>query len=146
MNRLIVVSLLLGLGCARSTPAPTQPPVPVPVVLSVPRFPMVVTCYIGPANSGRSCTAGPVDGNPNVNPNATWKAGIRCGDSGGKISEIEWQLLGQRGESDLYRIVCRFPADDPSPQVTTKEVEFSGKRAIVFQDEFHTIVIDSPKQ
>lgn len=147
MIRLTIFSLLFVVGCARSTPGPTRPPVPVPAVSSVPRFPMVVTCYIGPADSGRSCSAGPVD-NPKVDvtSKATWKAGIRCGDTGGKISDIEWQLLGQRGESDLYRIVRRFPADDPSPQVTTKEVEFSGKRAVVFQDEDHTIVIDTPKQ
>ena len=104
---------------------------------------MALTCYIGPDGSGSSCTTQPIHIGPGVN---SWKAGVRCGVTGGKISDVEYEMLGQVDEGDRYRIVRRFPADDPSPQVKTKEVVFSGKRSIIFQDDFHCIVIDSPKK
>jgi hypothetical protein len=105
---------------------------------------MAITCFIGKLDSGRSCsTEGPKEPVP---AGVKVKASLRCGDTGGKISEIEWTFLGRRDGKDRYHLVRRFPVDDPGVAVSTKEIEFSGERVVVFQDDVHCIVVEPPKK
>src|SRR5437588_10706793 len=97
MSRLMLGLLLLIVSCSKSVPVLVISSPPAPAISLVPRFPMAVTCYIGSADSGRSCSSR-VD---HIGPGVTWwKGDVCCGDTGGKISDIEYEMLRQGDEGD----------------------------------------------
>lgn len=135
MRRSIGLLMLACLGC--------DSPAQVDLDSALPRHPAAVTCFIGRVDSGRRCSSR-IDTCPPAVADVTATFKLGCGDAGGPLSEIEWQFLGQRGESDLYRLIRRFPVDDSASETTVREVAYGGKRVIVFEDDVHCVVIEPP--
>ncbi len=69
---------------------------------------------------------------------------MTCGHPG-MVSEIEWSFLGRRGGKDKYRFTRRSPANSPTVANSQKEVEFEGRRVVVFEDDAQRIVMESPR-
>jgi hypothetical protein len=133
MGIVSTILVLLVAGCGE---------IPQPQVQNTaPRYPMVVTCFAGELDSRSKCSS--LVGDVVPRPSATFK--IACGTTGGDTTEIEWAFLGHRGDKDAYRLTHRFPANTPNPGVSSKEVEFTGKRIVVFQDTEHYTVVESPR-
>ena len=68
---------------------------------------------------------------------------MACGFPG-KVSELKWEFVGQRGAADLYRIARRFPSDTPNARTTTNTIAFTGKRVTVFADADQVVVMETP--
>ena len=66
--------------------------------------------------------------------------------SPGHESKLEWTFIGRNGDKDVYRFTfTRKTKKDSSSQTTaSKEVQFDGKKVIVFEDELHCVVMESP--
>lgn len=113
-------------------------------VQSQPRYVAVVTCFNGKLDSGSSCSAKPAKDPKNE---ASWqiKRELTCG-SPGKVSEVQWQFVGQKGDADVYQVTRRFPSDTPGAVTATNTVSFTGKRVTVFEDKDQVIVIGPPKK
>jgi hypothetical protein len=60
------------------------------------------------------------------------------------VSDIEWAFVERRGDKDVYQFTRRFPADGGNPSTTSKVVEYTGNRVIVFKDKWQVIVIEPP--
>jgi hypothetical protein len=105
-----------------------------------PRFKARVACFNGKLDSGSSCSG--INFEPNGALHTTGK--MTCGFPG-QVSEIEWSFIQQHGAKDVYRFTRRFPSDT-TPDTTSKTVEFSDRRVIVFEDQFQTVVMEPPKK
>ena len=58
-------------------------------------------------------------------------------------SDIKWQLIGQKGEADLYRVEWRFAFRNTAGSTRVGEVPFDGmKPAIVFSNQWQTVSIE----
>ena len=115
-----------------------------PGALPEPRYVAVVTCFNGKIDSGSFCSAKPIQ-EPAQDPKVKVSRGLTCGYPG-KVSEVHWQYVGQRGDGDLYRITRRFPSDTPSARTTTNTIAFTGKRVTVFEDADQVVVIEPPRK
>ena len=104
-----------------------------------PRFKVRVTCFNG-APDVSSFGSGTSYG---ANGTLYYEGKMTCGVPG-RVSEITWHFAQQRGEKDVYFLTRRFPIDGASVDTSSKEVEVSTQRVIVFQDEHQTIVIEPP--
>ena len=104
---------------------------------SQPRHKVSVTCFNGKIDSGSLCSTGLYQADGTLH-----KAGkMTCGYPG-KTSEIEYAFVGRRGDKDIYAFTRRFPLGTPEMTTTRREVEFSGDRVKVFEDESQCIVIE----
>jgi len=112
----------------------------VPHFKGVPRFKALIVCFNGKVDSGSSCSGA------NFQPDGTIhaKGKLTCGYPG-RVSEIEWAFVEQRGDKDAYQFTRRFPADTAATTTTTKIIEFSERRVVVFEDEFQAVVIGPPE-
>jgi hypothetical protein len=106
----------------------------------LPRFKARVACFNGALDSGSLCSGSNFQ--PNGALHATGK--MTCGFPG-QVSEIEWSFIQQHGTKDVYRFTRRFRSDT-TPDTTSKTVEFSDRRVIVFEDKFQTVVMEPPKK
>jgi hypothetical protein len=106
-----------------------------------PRFKARVACFNGKLDSGSSCAGANFQPDGALHP----KGKMTCGFPG-KVSQIEWSFIERRGTNDIYRFTRRFPSDTPAPGTTTKTVEFSDRRVVVFEDKFQAIVIEPPNK
>jgi hypothetical protein len=106
-----------------------------------PRFKACVVCFNGALDYGSSCTATCFQPDGILHPTGK----VTCGLSG-KVSEIEWTFVERRNEKDLYQFTRLFPSDTAAPSTTSKIVEFSDSRVVVFEDKFQAIVIEPPKK
>lgn len=108
---------------------------------SSPRFKAQVACFNGKLDSGSSCSS------DCFQPNGTLheKGKMTCGFPG-QVSEVEWSFVKRRNEKDVYRFTRRFPSDTAAARTTSKTVEFSDRRVIVFEDKTQAIVIEPPKK
>ena len=106
-----------------------------------PRFKARVVCFNGKLDSGSSCasTCFQPDGTLHT------KGSMTCGFPG-KLSEIEWSFVERRGTNDVYRFTRRFPSDTAAAGTTSKTVEFSNGRVVVFEDKVQVVVIEPPKR
>lgn len=106
-----------------------------------PRFKARVVCFNGKLDSGSSCAV------TNFQPDGALhaKGNLTCGFPG-QVSEIEWSFVERRGTKDVYRFTRRFPADTAAASTTSKSVEFSDSRVVVFEDKFQAVVIEPPKK
>ena len=106
-----------------------------------PRFKARIACFNGKLNSGSSCAG------TNFQPDGTLhvKGKMTCGFPG-KVSEIEWSFVERRGTNDVYRFTRRFPSDTAAASTTSKSVEFSESRVVVFEEMFQAVVIEPPKK
>src|SRR6476661_3405699 len=93
-----------------------------------------VTQYEGKIGSHDSVTAinAAADDHPGT-------AGSHVSTTRGKESELHWTYLGRKGDKDVYSFTFTRMTKAGSPQTTTdtKQVEFEGKRIIVFEDALH---------
>ena len=69
---------------------------------------------------------------------------MTCGVPG-QVSEITWSFVERRGDKDVYHFTRRFPADAADAAVSSKDVEFSDQRVVIFTDTHQTILIEPPK-
>ncbi len=130
---ILIAELVMALSPAAGT-----------VALSGPRYVAVVTCFNGKADSGSSCSTKPTQ-EPVPDPKVQVSRGMTCGFPG-KVSELQWEYVGQRGAADLYRIARRFPSDTPNARTATNTIAFIGKRVTIFEDADQVIVIETPKK
>ena len=112
--------------------------------LSGPRYVAALTCFNGKLDSGSSCSTKPTQ-EPAPDPKIKISRSMTCGFAG-KVSELQWEYVGQRGAADLYQIARRFPSDMPSSRTTTNTVAFTGKPVTVFEDAHQVIVMETPKK
>ena len=110
-------------------------------VKASPRFKARVACFNGKLDSGSSCatTCYQPDGALHA------KGKMTCGYPG-QVSEVEWSFVEHRGTNDVYRFTRRFPSDTAAASTTSKTVEFSDSRVVVFEDRFQAVVIEPPKK
>jgi hypothetical protein len=127
----ILMSSLIGAVCLAGD-APLKSP---------PRYKARVVCFNGKIDAGSSCSG--TNFQPDGAIHTTGK--LSCGHPG-KISDIEWAFVEQQGDKDVYRFTRRFPADATAAAASSKIVEFSTSRVIVFADKFQTITIEPPKK
>jgi hypothetical protein len=106
-----------------------------------PRFKARVTCFNGKVDSGSSCSGSNYQSDGVLH--STGK--MTCGFPG-QVSEVEWSFVEHHGTNDVYRFTRRFPADTAAVSTTSKNVEFSDRRVVVFEDKFQVIVIEPPKK
>ena len=107
-----------------------------------PRFKARIACFNGKLDSGSSCAG------TNYQPDGALhaKGKMTCGFPG-QVSEIQWSFVERRGTNDVYRFTRRFPSDTAAASTTTsKNVEFSDGRVVVFEDKFQAVVIEPPKK
>jgi hypothetical protein len=65
---------------------------------------------------------------------------ITCGHSG-HVSEVTWRFLRSSPEGDIYKITRRYPSDSDTPSTATKEVTYSGKPLVLWQDDNQKIIL-----
>lgn len=83
--------------------------------------------------SGKSgCTSSSQKGQPLAD------ATLKCGYPSA-VSEVTWKYIKTVDAGDVYRFTRRFPSDVENPKEETKEVTYTGKEIVVFQDKFHRI-------
>jgi hypothetical protein len=114
------------------------------VALPRPRYVAAVTCFNGKVDLGSSCSTTPT---PDPAPEFKVKVSrsMTCGHPG-KVSDLKWEYIGQRGAADLYRMVRRFPLDTPTERTTTNTIEFTGKRVTAFENVDQVVVMETPKK
>ena len=106
-----------------------------------PRFKARVVCFNGKLDSGSSCASTCFQPDGTLHP----KGKMTCGFAG-QVSEVEWSFVERRGTSDVYRFTRRFPSDTAAVSTTSKSVEFSDSRVVVFKDKFQVVVMEAPKK
>jgi hypothetical protein len=106
------------------------------------RFQNKVISYEGKIGSGVSSSSMLLapDGNypGNISSNTV--------TSPGHESKLEWVFIGRNGSKDVYLFTFtrKMKKDSSSQTTTSKEVQFVGKKVIVFEDELHCVVMESP--
>ena len=132
MKTFLLSSVLIGsMFCANAQFSTNQPS----------RFKTKIVAYEGKVGSGVNGST--VSGVPN-NPGT---GGSDTVTSPGHESELKWTFVGRNGNRDVYRFTfTRMTKAGSSDKTTTsKEVQFDGKRIVVFEDALHAVVMESPK-
>jgi len=104
------------------------------------RFKTKVVSYEGKIGSG-------VNGSVvSFVPNDPGTGGGDTVTTSGHESELKWSFVGRNGDKDVYRFTfTRMTKVGSSNKTTTsKEIQFVGKQIIVFEDDLHTVVMESP--
>lgn len=110
-----------------------------PVPKTSPRTKARIVCFNGKPDSRSSCSITNFQKDGVIHA----KGKMRCGFPG-HVSEIEWLFVEQRGNRDVYRFTRRYPIDTAEVVTTTKHVELSDRRIVVFEDDSQTIVVEPP--
>ncbi|HZF02551.1 MAG TPA: hypothetical protein VE344_11745 [Methylomirabilota bacterium] len=133
MKTILFSIVLIGLTfCANAQISTNQPA----------RLKTKVTCYEGKIDSGVDTRS--VDlASDNTYP------GYVGGDDNttlGAEHSLKWSFVGRNGSKDIYRFTFTRMTKKGSSSLTTdsKEIQFDGKQIIVFEDELHTVVMESP--
>jgi len=60
--------------------------------------------------------------------------------------DLKWTFVGRNRGKDVYQFTfTRLTKTGSSDKTTTsKEIQFDGKQIIVFEDDLHTVVMESP--
>ena len=127
----LFTALLIAAHC-RAADAPAK---------AAPRFKARVACFNGQVDSSNSCSATTFQPDGALHKTG----GMTCGFPG-QVSKIEWSFVEQRGDKDVYRFTRRFPSDTAAASTTSKTVEFSDRRVVVFEDKLQAVVIEPPKK
>jgi hypothetical protein len=106
------------------------------------RFKTKIISYEGKIGSGVNGSA--VSFVPD-DPETIWSDTIT---TSGHESELKWTFIGINGNKDIYRFTfTRMTKNGSSNKTTTsKEIQFDGKQIIVFEDELHAVVMESPSK
>ena len=142
----MTLSLALTCGCSKRESKPKEPAVTeeLTTVISSPHYVAEVTCYVGEIGSGVNARTTIIDPNKERVPNLTISQSIGCGHTG-KVSMISWVFVQHEGGKDIYNFERAFPVDTNGQSTTSKLVEYGGDETIIFQDEYHVVVLDAPK-
>jgi hypothetical protein len=66
--------------------------------------------------------------------------------SPGVERELKWTFVGRNGSKDVWHFtftrMTKIGSSDKT--TTTKEIQFNGKQIIVFKDDLHTVIMESP--
>ena len=108
---------------------------------ALPRFKARVACFNGDLDVSSFCSGTSYGADGTLHTGGKMTCGIP-----GRVSEITWSFVGRHGDRDVYSFARRFPVDAADVSTSRKEVEFSTRRVLVFQDEHQAIVIDPPKK
>ena len=131
MKTILFSFVLIGLTfCANAQLVTNQPS----------RLKTKVICYEGKIGSGVNGSA------VGFVPNDPGTGGSDTVTTSGHESELKWTFVGRNGDKDVYRFTFTRLTKAGSPNKTTssKEVQFVGKQIIAFEDDLHTVVIESP--
>lgn len=101
---------------------------------AVPKFKANITCFNSKIDSRSSCS-GPASHRKDT------PTTLSCGYPE-HVSEITSTFIEHRNGKDVYRITHSLPLSLPKLKPTTKTVEFSNKRIVVFEDQMQVIVIE----
>ena len=80
---------------------------------------------------------------------------IRPGDGGsdevtssGKESKLTWAFVGRNGSNDVYQVsfTRKIKSNSTLPVSGSKTVKFDGRKIVIFEDELHTVVMESPSE
>jgi len=106
------------------------------------RFKTKVIAYEGKIGSGVNGST--VSFVPN-NPGTGWSDTVT---SPGQESELKWTFVGRNGDKDVYRFTFTRMTNvgTSNKSTTSKEIQFDGKQILVFEDELHAVVMESPSQ
>ena len=147
---LTIVSLLFANGCSKNEPKPEEPndtssTAQTQANMSSPHYAAELFVYVGEIGSGTNTHTIISDPNKQTNPNLKINnQSIRCGYPG-EVSNISWKFIKHEDNTDIYSFERIFPVGVKEQSTTTKIVEYKGKQTIVFQDEYHVVVLDIPK-
>ncbi|MHC4060529.1 MAG: hypothetical protein ACYSUC_08495 [Planctomycetota bacterium] len=108
-----------------------------------PKYAACLTCFIGKIGSRSNCSSTIGKPGENVPGFKVHSQKMTCGYPG-EISEIEWKFIEHKNNRDIYSLKRMFPADANEYTVTSKTVTFDGNQVVVFRDEHHVVVLDSP--
>lgn len=145
---IIFASIIAMSGCSKRTPEQADSneasyaSAP-PKEYSNPKYPAVLTCFIGKIGSRSNCSSIIAKPDENVSNFKINNVKLTCGHPG-KVSEIGWKFIKHENNKDMYSFKRVFPADANEYTETSKTVAFDENQIIVFQDEYQVIVIDSP--
>ena len=131
MKTLLLAVALFGMAFCASAQISTNEPS---------RFKIKVVSYQGKEGSGVSGSA------MSGVPNEPGYVGSDTVTSPGHESELKWWFVGRNGGKDVYHFTCkRMPKSGSTNQTTSaKDVSFVGEKIIVFQDDLHCVVMETP--
>jgi hypothetical protein len=129
------------LGCGNTGPSPSAPrkPTSPPIVAKAPDTPpKFAPVEVSIRDKGSSCTTTftPL---PSVSGREI-KHGATCGHPG-TVTKLSWQYLGTTDQGDRYEFERIFPVDETNQTTTKKEVVYTGKELLLFDDEDSTILM-----
>jgi hypothetical protein len=60
--------------------------------------------------------------------------------------ELKWTFIGRNGSKDVWHFTfTRMTKAGSSDKTTTaREIQFDGKQIVVFKDDLHTVIMESP--
>ena len=133
MKTILTLVLLVGTIFCASAQLVTHPPT---------LFKTKIICYEGTTNSGIKTTSISL-ASDNIYPG---NGGKDICTSRGWEHELKWTFAGRNRDKDVYDFTfTRMTKAGSSDKTTTaKEIQFDGKRIVVFEDELHTVVMESP--
>ena len=133
MKTLLFSIVLVGLTFCASAQISTNEPS---------RFKIKVVSYQGKEGSGVSGSA------MSGVPNEPGYVGSDTVTSPGHESELKWFFVGRNGTNDVYHFTFKRMTKSVSPNQTTssKDIQFAGEKIIVFQDDLHCVVVESPSE
>lgn len=106
------------------------------------RFQMKVVCYDGKIGSSSFSTSiaptpeGIAPGNETRNTVTT----------PGHESELSWVFVGRNKDKDVYHFTFmrNTKPDGLSKTTTSRNFLFDGQRTVIFEDDLHAVVVESP--
>lgn len=147
---LTIVTLIFVHGCSKSEPEPKEPnnttsTLQMQAATTSAHYAAELYCYIGEIGSGANAHIIISDPDKQTNPNLKINnQSLRCGYPG-QVSNISWKFVKHEDNADIYSFERIFPVGVKEQSTTTKLVEYKGEQTIVFQDEYHVVVLDIPK-
>ena len=133
MKTLLLSIVLVGLTFCASAQISTNEPS---------RFKIKIISYEGKEGSGVS------SGTVSFVSEEPGSGGGNTVTSPGHESELKWSFVGRNGGKDVYRFTFKRMTKTGSSNQTTssKDIQFAGEKIIVFQDELHCVVVESPSE
>ena len=69
--------------------------------------------------------------------------GMVCGSRSEQISDVDWTFLRAAPSGDVYRVTISIRAADGTLRTkATREVTFSGRRVLIWNDTFHRFTFE----
>lgn len=108
------------------------------------RLAIKITSYEGKIGSGTCSTC------LNPTPDAVFPGNSGSDEvtSPGRESKLKWTFVGRNKEKDVYEIsfTRKTKANSSDQRTDSKEIQFEGKKVVVFEDELHAVVMENPNE